>query len=150
MNDALLLFSLRLISAFILLGFLGALGWLVYQDLRRAAIAAADEMQTQGHLRVIASESETASMGTIFPLLPVTRIGRAESNTIVLEDSFVSAEHALITRRDKQWWLEDLNSRNGTLLNSLPLDDTTVVSPGDILTIGSVQLKIEPAIAARE
>ncbi|MFN2181963.1 MAG: FHA domain-containing protein, partial [Candidatus Promineifilaceae bacterium] len=69
----------------------------------------------------------------------------SENNTIVLEDAFVSAEHALLARRDAQWWLEDLNSRNGTLLNDLPLGESTVVSAGDVITIGSVQLKIEPS-----
>jgi pSer/pThr/pTyr-binding forkhead associated (FHA) protein len=47
--------------------------------------------------------------------------------------------------RGQQWWLEDLNSRNGTLLNDVPLHEATVVSPGDIITIGSTHLKIEPA-----
>ena len=98
----------------------------------------------EGHLRVLASDSATAGTGTVFPLLPVTRIGRAEYNTIVLEDAFVSAEHALLSRRENQWWLEDLNSRNGTLLNDLAIAEPAVVSAGDVITIGSVQLKIEP------
>ena len=145
MNDATVLFLLRILSALILLGFLAAIAWLIYQDLQRASSAATEEVRARGHLRVVASESATAAVGTIFPLLPVTRIGRAEYNTIVLEDAFVSAEHALLTRRDKQWWLEDLKSRNGTLLNDLPLKDAAVVSAGDVITIGSVQLKIEPS-----
>ena len=145
MNSAILLLLLRILSALILLGFLATLAWLVYQDLRQASSRTVVGAGTQGHLRVLTSDSTTAGVGTIFPLLPVTRIGRAEHNTIVLEDAFVSAEHALLTHREKQWWLEDLNSRNGTLLNDLALTESTVVSTGDIITIGSVQLKIEPA-----
>ena len=144
MNDAIILLLLRFLSALILLGFLAAIAWLVYRDLQRASSITLEGGGAQGHLRVLASESTTAGMGTIFPLLPVTRIGRAEHNTIVLEDAFVSAEHALLTRREKQWWLEDLNSRNGTLLNDLAITESTVVSAGDVFTIGSVQLKIEP------
>ena len=145
MNEAGLLLLLRLLSALLLLGFLGAMAWLIVRDLRRAATETVQERISRGHLRVLASESSTAAPGTIFPLLPVTRIGRSENNTIVLEDAFVSAEHALLARRDAQWWLEDLNSRNGTLLNDLPLGESTVVSAGDVITIGSVQLKIEPS-----
>jgi hypothetical protein len=146
MNDASVLFLLRLLSAIILLGFLAALAVVVYRDLQRSALESAGEERIQGHLRVVASESETAGVGTIYPLLLVTSIGRSESNTIVLEDGFVSAEHALITRRERQWWLEDLDSRNGTLLNAVPVEEATVVSAGDILTVGSVQMKLEPAI----
>jgi hypothetical protein len=144
MSDAGLLFLLRLLSATLLLGFLAAIAWLIYQDLYRAASASGQDLIPQGHLRVLASDIPTAARGTVFPLLPLTRIGRSEHNTIVLEDAFVSAEHALLARRETQWWLEDLNSRNGTLLNDLPLAEATVVSAGDIITIGSVQLKIEP------
>lgn len=144
MNEAGVLLLMRLLSALILLGFLGAMAWMIYQDLKRASSITVEELTPQGHLRVVASDSLSAGVGTIFPLLPVTRIGRTEANTIVLEDAFVSAEHALLGRRDKQWWLEDLNSRNGTLLNDLPLEEGTVVSAGDVITIGSVQLKIEP------
>ena len=82
-------------------------------------------------------------MDTAFPLHPLTSIGRAQSATIVIDDSYVSQEHALLTARGGQWWLEDLSSRNGTLLNGVLLAETAVVSSGDIITIGSVQLKVE-------
>jgi hypothetical protein len=36
-----------------------------------------------------------------------------------------------------------LGSRNGTLLNGMPLTETAVVSSGDMITIGTVQLKVE-------
>jgi FHA domain len=144
MNEALVLFALRMLGALLLLAFLFALAWMIWRDLQQTAAAAESAQQLHGHLLVLASESPSASQGTIFPLLPVTRIGRAPSNTIVLDDAFVSAEHALLARRDSQWWIEDLRSRNGTLLNDLPLEEATIVSAGDVISIGSVQLKIEP------
>lgn len=144
MNGAILLLIFRIASAALLLIFLGAIAWLLYQDLRRASSLSLRGGRTEGHLRVLASDSATAGVGTVFPLLPMTRIGRAEYNTIVLEDAFVSAEHALLSRRENQWWLEDLNSRNGTLLNDLAVTESAVVSAGDVITIGSVQLIIEP------
>jgi hypothetical protein len=145
MSEAALLVLLRLLSAALLLGFLIAIAWLIYRDLRQAAAGRIEERTSRGHLRVLASESSTAAPGTVFPLLPLTRVGRSENNTIVLEDAFVSSEHVLLSRREGQWWLEDLDSRNGTLLNDLPLGEPAVVSAGDVITIGSVQLKIEPS-----
>jgi pSer/pThr/pTyr-binding forkhead associated (FHA) protein len=50
----------------------------------------------------------------------------------------------LLSLRGSQWWLEDLNSRNGTLLNDSPLETPTVVTMGDVVTIGNTQFKLEP------
>ena len=77
-----------------------------------------------------------------FPLLPVTGIGRNPSNTIVIEDDYASGEHVLIALRGQQWWLEDLGSRNGTLLNGQPLVQAAVISAGDVVTIGHTSLKV--------
>jgi hypothetical protein len=143
MNEAILLFIFRLLSAGLLLALLGGMAWLVYQDLRLSAATAAEQHQTQGHLRVVESEPGGPDLDTLFPLLAVTGIGRAQGNTVVIDDGYVSSEHVLITHRGKQWWIEDLGSRNGTLLNGLPLTETTVVSGGDIITVGGSQLRIE-------
>jgi putative membrane protein len=78
-----------------------------------------------------------------FPLLPITTIGRASSNTIVLDNGYVSTEHVLITRRGDQWWLEDMGSRNGTLLNGVELGESAVISVGDVIGIGQTQFKVE-------
>jgi pSer/pThr/pTyr-binding forkhead associated (FHA) protein len=92
---------------------------------------------------VVANESETPAIDTVFPLLPVTSIGRSAGNTIVLVDGYSSSEHALISRRNGQWYLQDQGSRNGTLLNDVPVADTAVVSAGDIIAIGGTRLKVE-------
>jgi pSer/pThr/pTyr-binding forkhead associated (FHA) protein len=70
-------------------------------------------------------------------------IGRSASNAIVVEDDYVSSEHALLSLRGSQWWLEDLNSRNGTQLNEINLDSPTVVTIGDVMTIGNTRFKLE-------
>jgi pSer/pThr/pTyr-binding forkhead associated (FHA) protein len=48
-----------------------------------------------------------------------------------------------LSLRGSQWWLEDLNSRNGTLLNDIALDGPVVVTVGDVLTIGNTVFKLE-------
>lgn len=144
MTSEVMLFLLRLLGALLLLGFLGVIAWLIYRDLRTTAAVLAEQERHQGHLRVIAAENGNLAVDALLPLLPVTSIGRASSNTIVLDDHYASSEHVLITRRSGQWWLEDLNSRNGTLLNEVTLQGAAaVVSAGDIITIGNTQLKVE-------
>lgn len=138
MSLPVLLFILRLVGAVILLAFLAVIAWLIYQDLRLVARAAAAQDKPHGLLRRLDGDA-----GAVFPLAPVTSIGRAPGNTIVLEDDYVSNEHALLMLRGRQWWVEDLNSRNGTLLNGEPLHAATIISAGDVLTIGGSQLKLE-------
>lgn len=145
MSESTLLLALRLLSGGLLFAFLAALAWLLYRDLQQTAQVVLSEQGAAGHLRVLQTTEHGPLVGTLFPLLAITRIGRAPGNTIILDDSFVSAEHALLTRREKRWWLEDLQSRNGTLLNDLPLTETAVVVSGDVITIGDVRLRLEPA-----
>lgn len=45
------------------------------------------------------------------------RVGSANSNDAVIHSPTVSREHACITLRDGSYYLEDLNSTNGTYLN---------------------------------
>ena len=143
MTPELILFLLRLLGAAVLLGFFGLIGWFIYQDMQATAAFLTIQNQPQGYLVIVANSAKQPAVGTRFPLLPVTSIGRASSNNIVLDDGYVSSRHTLLTRRGKLWQLEDLGSRNGTLLNDVALTETAVVSPGDVITVGNIQLKIE-------
>ena len=148
MTPDIVLLLLRLLSTMLLLAFLATIAWLVFQDMRTVRTALADRRRNFGTLRVIAANGDEPFRTVEFPLSPITSIGRAPSNTVVLEDDYVSSEHALIMLRGQQWWLEDLNSRNGTLLNGTALSEATVISPGDVITIGNTRLKIEPPLPA--
>lgn len=144
MSVPIVLLVLRLLAALLLLAFLGVMVWFVYSDMRLTAELVASQKRPLGQLQIIASESDDLPEGTILPLLPVTRIGRAASSTIVIDESYVSTRHALITRQERQWWLEDLGSRNGTLLNDVRLGagETAVLTRGDIIGIGSVRVRL--------
>lgn len=143
MDATLLIFLLRLAGGVILLAFVGAIGWFIYQDMELARRSLAQVGQAQGRLVVVGSESGAPAVGTPYPLLLVTQIGRSSSNTVVLDDGYTSNRHAQLIWRGGQWWLEDLDSRNGTLLNGVGLAETAVVSSGDQITIGTVQFQLE-------
>ena len=56
--------------------------------------------------------------GTLFPLERASAVlGRHPQCEIVLESASVSRQHARIALREGHYYLEDLNSRNGTYLN---------------------------------
>ena len=59
MDTTLLIFLLRLAGGFILLAFVGAIGWFIYQDMELARRTLAQVGQAQGRLVVVGSESGT-------------------------------------------------------------------------------------------
>lgn len=143
MTPELVLLIFRVVSGLLLLAFLGGLAWLIYRDMQVTAAAMVEQERPYGRLRIIANEAELPPVNTTFALLPITSIGRSASNTIVLPDGFASAEHALIIRRQGQWWLEDQGSRNGTLLNDVAVQKAAVISAGDVIAVGGTLLKLE-------
>jgi len=48
-------------------------------------------------------------------------VGRMKGNTIVIDDVSVSLSHAKITRKSGEYFLKDLNSTNGTIVNGQPI-----------------------------
>lgn len=79
--------------------------------------------------------------GTTFPLDHYTTVGRHADNTIAIDDSFVSGSHAELIFDGGGWWLQDLGSTNGTLLNSQPVRGRVRISNGDIIQFGRVRAR---------
>ena len=73
----------------------------------------------------------------------VIRVGRAEENTIELDDLNSSRFHCEIRRVDDGYEVVDLGSRNGTSVNG-SLVTRTPLSPGDRIQIGAAVLLFEP------
>jgi len=69
-------------------------------------------------------------------------IGRDPLCDMILDNSTVSAQHARLTYRQGQWWLEDLHSTNGTFLNEEVVAEPVVITDGDVLRCGQVTLRI--------
>ena len=69
-------------------------------------------------------------------------IGRDPACECKLSSETVSAEHARFSFHHGQWWLKDMNSTNGTILNEEPLTTSVVVVPGDEIFCGDVQINI--------
>lgn len=73
-----------------------------------------------------------------------TSIGKSKSNDIVLPLETVARFHAVIAKKRKDWVVTDTsNSEIGIMVNSEPVDGTTVIENGDIITIGNIPLKFE-------
>ncbi|HHW13785.1 MAG TPA: FHA domain-containing protein [Firmicutes bacterium] len=64
-------------------------------------------------------------------------LGRDEDNALVIGDRYTSGRHARIFRQDGAFWLEDLGSKNGTLLNGHRVTGPRRLAAGDRITVGS-------------
>ncbi|MBF6589508.1 MAG: FHA domain-containing protein [Ktedonobacterales bacterium] len=115
------------------------------RDLKQAARMAAGTTARGhaviGHLIVIDSGSTSLTPGARLDVEPITTLGRSPTNTIVLESTFVSTEHTRIIYRDRSLWVEDLGSRNGTLVDGKPVTQPVAVGVGSVLQVGDVRFK---------
>lgn len=134
---------LRVVMAVCLYAFIGLVIFLVWKDLRQQADLASRTHTPPVFLRGIEPYS-----GLSFTLRnSESFIGRDPSCDAFIEDSTLSARHARISYHHKQWWVEDLQSTNGTCLNDHPLLQPAVLESGDRLTCGNISftIKMRPA-----
>jgi hypothetical protein len=136
------IFLLRMGFIALLYLFLIVVVAVIWWDLRVASRRAREPRRRYGQLIVVDGGATELSPGEAFPLRPVTSLGRALTNTVVLPDLAASVEHALLTFRDGQWWLEDLDSTNGTFLNDARLEEPAIVGEEDVIEVGQVRLKL--------
>jgi hypothetical protein len=71
---------------------------------------------------------------------PEVIIGRDQTCDYPLPDDAVSSRHVRLAFHHNQWWVEDLQSTNGTFLNDDRIYTPTVVISGDEVRCGKVNL----------
>ena len=82
--------------------------------------------------------------GTTFALEgDIATIGRQGTCTIHIPDINVSRLHAELRRSGDVWTIEDRGSTNGTKINGELIVVPTVLSSGDIVSLGTLQLVAE-------
>lgn len=133
--------------------FIYRIGRLIYQDLTRLPAISTQEQiieekqvsTLEAYLSVVEADEPSGLLpGIRIPLQQTVMIGRsAKHNMIVIHEAFVSSEHALIQSYDNQYWISDLNSTNGTIVNGRRIEDETPLKIGDQIKIGSVILRFE-------
>jgi hypothetical protein len=66
---------------------------------------------------------------------PVTTIGRWQDNDVVVDDRWVSRNHARIRHEDDKYLVEDLGSKNGTFVNGQRIAGPTELTDGDVVQV---------------
>ncbi len=137
------LLVLRALSAILLVLLISVLIVAILRETNQVKAQAMQQRRSFGALQVLAHvDGQYAATGVSYPLMPVTTIGRSPTNTIVIPQTFASAEHAVLALKNGQWWLEDRKSTNGTLLNDDRVVSPTIVTDGDIIGIGHLYFRV--------
>ncbi len=143
MSTEAVLLLLRVVSGGLLLSLLLVILAALWRDHRLLTAELEASQRSYGQLvEMHELDGDYVFTGQVFPLLPLTSLGRAPTNTVTVNDTFASSEHALVAMRDGQWWLEDRQSRNGTTINEIPINQAVVIADGDIIGIGTVRYRI--------
>jgi pSer/pThr/pTyr-binding forkhead associated (FHA) protein len=82
---------------------------------------------------------EPATMrGSTVSLEDEVTVGRSGECDVTLEnDPFASTRHARFFTKDENWYVEDLGSTNGTLVNSYRITQSTRLAVEDRIQVGS-------------
>ncbi len=129
---------LRVILALALYAFLVIAILTIWRDLQKTSALLTTRQTPVIQLLRLDFEGETYKEFNI----PIITIGRESNCEYVLLDETVSSHHARLSFHHKQWWIEDLNSTNGSFLNNDPITVPTVVISGDELRVGKISIQL--------
>ena len=80
---------------------------------------------------------------------PVTTLGRSSANDLPIADRTLSRSHAKISVAGETAVLEDLESRNGTMLNGVRIAEPVALHPGDRIVVGETTIEFNVEATAR-
>jgi pSer/pThr/pTyr-binding forkhead associated (FHA) protein len=104
---------------------------------RQKAPTPASTTSQPGRLVLVRGEAQPATLNLS---QSTVRIGRStKGNHIVVRDPRASSHHAEIQMQGEKHVIQDLNSTNGTLVNSNRLTDPLYLSHGDRITLGNTE-----------
>ena len=69
-------------------------------------------------------------------------IGRSPESTLILDDDYASARHARIFPQEGEWFVEDLDSTNGTFAGQHRVSGPQRLAVGATLKIGTTVLEL--------
>jgi FHA domain len=81
--------------------------------------------------------------GQRFDLIGGLSIGRSKEADVRIDDRYASSLHARVFSREGRFYVEDMNSTNGTLLNGATLQGEAELIDGDNVQIGDTVFRLE-------
>jgi pSer/pThr/pTyr-binding forkhead associated (FHA) protein len=81
--------------------------------------------------------------GQRFDLIGGLSIGRSKEADVQIDDRYASSLHVRVFSREGRFFVEDMNSTNGTLLNGATLQGEAELIDGDSVQIGDTVFRLE-------
>lgn len=139
---------LRVLFVFLLYFFLFQIVRTIARELRAVSIAtaggpatrAAATLPTAQFVLLMATEAGLP-IGQRFVVRPGAVIGRREGSAILLNDTYISNEHARVFLNDGRWWVADLGSTNGTFVQNIRIERPTALTAGTEVRFGRIRLQ---------
>jgi hypothetical protein len=78
-----------------------------------------------------------------FDLIGGLSVGRSKEADVRIDDRYASSIHARVFSREGRFYVEDMNSTNGTLLNGATLNGEAELIDGDTVQIGDTVFRLE-------
>ncbi len=136
---AVLVLVLRIGLAIALYAFLGWTLFNLWHDLKQQGeILAA---QKAPGINIIARLENGKEVRNRYFQTEVT-IGRDPNCDFPILDEAISAHHARVSFHHAHWWLEDLNSTNGTSIGNSRVLIPTILIPGDQFKCGGTEFTV--------
>jgi pSer/pThr/pTyr-binding forkhead associated (FHA) protein len=132
-----ILLLLRILLSAVLYAFLGWAFYTLWKNLRQHAFAMSNHKIPS--LTLTGTEDLAEEY---YYIQPIVNVGRGSTNDLMINNDTVSSHHARLAYNLNQWWLHDLNSTNGTYINGQRLLTSTVLTTGDMIGFGEVNLMV--------
>lgn len=126
-----------MVAALVLLFAVAA--WMLDRAESRRRVASARK-QGAWAIEVVDPGPAALEKGAKIPLAGRITLGRSPDCSIVIEDPSVSALHALLRVDDGRCVLEDMGSRNGTMLDGDRVERPSALVEGSEIRVGDVRL----------
>ncbi len=133
-----ILLAIRVAIMITLYAFLAWALYTLWMDIRRQSkLMSSKQVPSLTLTRKAEADTRSYRFST-----PEVTIGRDPACDFCLEDRTISVKHARLTFHHGHWWAEDLHSTNGTFINQESLSKPLVITAGDHLRCGQVELLI--------
>jgi pSer/pThr/pTyr-binding forkhead associated (FHA) protein len=113
---------------------------MIYLDIRSMNTHSSSSSQNLPYLKLINRRDDlNLKVEESYVLEDSVTVGRDQDNGIAIAESFLSGKHAMFTRQERSYLIEDLGSTNGTFVNGEKLGDMAVIlKDGDRIRMGQL------------
>lgn len=116
---------------------------IMYKDIKGGKRGKRRKAQIAHGLEVVkSSQLDNLRPGSIIPIRQTLTFGRKDDNDVVVRDEFISGYHARIIIKNNVFYIEDLQSTNGTFINGEKIEGRAKIEVNDEIKLGNVVFKV--------